>query len=169
MIALKLVQYPMSFTLSIAIIQTFHKRYITFLSLIEVRRNLSKTDKVCWTGRILSRVVYLKRNIFFDENSFQAVMYTIMICGSRNLRVIIGPLPLFICFLQSLMAKAIVSFSTFLIFLITLTKFMFVCVWKSVRQMNDKFVVAIFLTQAYFWRHVHIFYMFFQGHHLWKS
>ena len=84
------------------------------------------------------------------------MVYIIIVCGIRNLRVIMGPLPLFICHLQVMVAKVLAWIGSFIVFAITFSKFMFICVWKSLRQMNDDLIATACLIQALFFGDVHI-------------
>ena len=48
--------------------------------------------------------------------------------------------------------RTILWFGIFIIVMVTITKFMFICVWKSMRTMNDDLMVRIAVNQALlFW------------------
>ena len=44
--------------------------------------------------------------------------------------------------------RTIFWFGIFIIVMVTMTKFMFICVWKSMRTMNDDLMVRIAVNQA---------------------
>ena len=44
--------------------------------------------------------------------------------------------------------RTILWFGIFIIVTVTITKFMFICVWKSMRTMNDDLMVRIAVNQA---------------------
>ena len=44
--------------------------------------------------------------------------------------------------------RTILWFGIFMIVMVTITKFMFICVWKSMRTMNDDLMVRIAVNQA---------------------
>ena len=90
----------------------------------------------------------LKREIWFF---FQAGVYGIVLCGIRNLRVWFGPLPTWLCYLHVQLTQIIVfKFSLFIFFSISLTRFMFICVWKRMREMNDDLIVRILVNSSIF-------------------
>ena len=78
----------------------------------------------------------------------QGAFYGIFVCGIRNLRVLFGPLPVFLCQTQVALTKMVLWFSIVIIVTVTITKFMFICVWKSMRTMNDNLMVRIAINQA---------------------
>ena len=71
-------------------------------------------------------------------------------CGIRNLRVVFGPLHVFFCNLNFLMNKSLIYFGLYMILAITITRFMFICVWKSMREMNDNLLSRFTLYLAVF-------------------
>ena len=78
-------------------------------------------------------------------------MYGITLCGIRNLRVWIGPLPTFICYMDGMLTYAIIfGFTIFMLFQITLTRFMFICVWKRMKEINDDLLVRVCVIVAIF-------------------
>ena len=82
---------------------------------------------------------------------FKAGVYGILVCGIRNCRVWYGPLPLLICqILDFLTTMIIFNYTIFMLFLITLARFMFLIVWKRMRVMNDNLVVKIAMIWAIF-------------------
>ena len=75
----------------------------------------------------------------------------IVLCGIRNLRVWLGPLPTWICVLHGQISHMIVfEFSFFMFFIISLARFMFICIWKRMREMNDDLIVKIALNCSVF-------------------
>ena len=69
----------------------------------------------------------------------------------RNLRVWFGPLPLAICQIQGYFTFILVfNFCLLIVFTITLLKFMFICVWKRMREMNDDLIARIIVIWAIF-------------------
>ena len=44
--------------------------------------------------------------------------------------------------------RTILWFGIFIIVMVTITKFMFICVWKSMRTINDDLMVRIAVNQA---------------------
>ena len=77
----------------------------------------------------------------------QGALYGIVVCGIRNLRVWTGPLPEWICLTHVKMTQMMFTFASVLIVLITITRFMFICVWRSMRQMNDNLLVMVAISQ----------------------
>ena len=71
-----------------------------------------------------------------------------MVCGIRNLRVFFGPLPVFLCQTQMALTRMILWFGMIIIVMVTMSKFMFICVWKSMRPINDDLMVRIAVNQA---------------------
>ena len=55
---------------------------------------------------------------------------------------------MFVCQTQMALTKMILWFSVVIIVMVTITKFMFICVWKSMRAMNDDLMVRIAVNQA---------------------
>ena len=64
-------------------------------------------------------------------------MYGIIEYGITTVRVCFGPLPMEICLLYKKVALAIYWYAIIIIGSICVTKFMFICVWKRMRIMND--------------------------------
>ena len=79
-----------------------------------------------------------------------AAVYGIIFCGIRNLRVLIGPLFKELCHLQDVFTRILIWYALLIILMITLTKFMFICVWKRMPTMNDDLLARIALIQAFF-------------------
>ena len=81
---------------------------------------------------------------------FQAAVYGILCCGIQNLRALIGPLSKELCYLHAVITKMLLWYAVLIILMITLTKFMFICVWKSMPTMNDDLLARIALIEAIF-------------------
>ena len=81
---------------------------------------------------------------------FQGVFYAIVIYGLTVLRVCYGPLPVFLCNIAGFLKICCNLFGAITITIYTFTRFMFVCIWKRMRQMNDNLIVGITTVQAIF-------------------
>ena len=77
----------------------------------------------------------------------QGAFYGIVICGMRNLRVWYGPLPELVCIAQAKMTQAVLTFGVVGIVMVTITKFVFICVWRSIRSMDDNLLKRIALNE----------------------
>ena len=71
-----------------------------------------------------------------------------MISGLRVFRVCYGPLPIFICNIAGFLNACALLFGVLTVAMSTFTRFMFVCVWKRMRQMDDNLIVRIATIQA---------------------
>ena len=71
-----------------------------------------------------------------------------MICGLRVLRVSYGPLPIYLCNIAGFLNGCAILFATITVVMYTFTRFMFVCIWKRMRQMDDNLIVRIATIQA---------------------
>ena len=81
----------------------------------------------------------------------QAGIYGVVLCGIRNLRVWFGPLPSWICYLHVQFTQILIfEFVLFMVFYITLTRFLFICIWRRMREMNDDLIVAILVNCSMF-------------------
>ena len=69
-------------------------------------------------------------------------------CGIRNLRVLYGPLPLVICQAHFKMTQACITFAIMIVIGITLARFVFICVWGSMKPIKDDFCARVALNQA---------------------
>ena len=79
---------------------------------------------------------------------FQGIFYAIVISGLRVFRVCYGPLPIFICNIAGFLNACALLFAALTVAMSTFTRFMFVCVWKRMRQMDDNLIVRIATIQA---------------------
>ena len=73
----------------------------------------------------------------------QGALYGIFVCGINCCRVWFGPLPIEICNLQVWVSSIVVWYSFLTLFFISLAKFMYICIWKHMRDMNDDLIVTI--------------------------
>ena len=81
---------------------------------------------------------------------FQGAFYAIVIYGLTVLRVCYGPLPIFLCNIAGFVKGCCNLFVALTIVTNTFIRFMFVCIWKRMRQMDDNLIVAISTIQAIF-------------------
>ena len=79
---------------------------------------------------------------------FQGIFYVIVIYGLSVLRVCYGPLPIFLCNIAIFLNKCAILFSVIIVAMHTFARFMFVCIWKRMRQMDDNLIVRIAMIQA---------------------
>ena len=77
----------------------------------------------------------------------KGAFYGTVICGMRNLRVWYGPLPELVCIAQAKMTQAVLTFGVVGIVMVTITKFVFICVWRSIRSMDDNLLKRIALNE----------------------
>ena len=73
-----------------------------------------------------------------------------MIYGLTVLRVCYGSLPVFLCNIAGFLKGCAIMFGAIIIAMNTFTRFMFVCIWKRMRQMDDNLIVRIASIQAIF-------------------
>ena len=78
----------------------------------------------------------------------QGALYGIIVCGITSFRIWFGPLPEEICHFQVWAAKVVLWYSIFTLFFISLAKFMYICVWKHMRDMNDDLIVTFLVRIA---------------------
>ena len=71
-----------------------------------------------------------------------------MIYGLSVLRVCYGPLPIFICNIAGFLNGWALLFAAITVAMYTFTRFMLVCVWKGMRQMDDNLIVRIATIEA---------------------
>ena len=81
---------------------------------------------------------------------FQGIFYAIVIYGLTVLRVCYGSLPVFLCNVAGFLKGCAIIFGAMIIATYTFTRFMFVCIWKRMRQMDDNLMVRIVTIQAIF-------------------
>ena len=73
-----------------------------------------------------------------------------MICGISVLRVSYGSLHTFLCDITGFLNKFAILYIAITMAMYTFTRFMFVCIWKRMRQMDDNLIVGITTVQAIF-------------------
>ena len=81
---------------------------------------------------------------------FQGIFHLIVIYGLSVLRVWFGPLPIFLCNIVVFLNGFSILFVAITVAMYTFARFMFVCVWKRMRQMDDNLIVRIATIQALF-------------------
>ena len=79
---------------------------------------------------------------------FQGIFYVIVIYGLSVLRVCYGPLPIFFCNIAIFLSYYAILFGVITVAMYTFARFMFVCIWKRMRQMDDNLIVRIAMIQA---------------------
>ena len=79
-------------------------------------------------------------------------MYGTIVCGLKTLRVLLGSdeVPLLLLSVESLLMRMLSWYSLILILSMVFMKFMYICVWKSMRQINDELLVRIAIINAIF-------------------
>ena len=77
-------------------------------------------------------------------------MYGIVTCGIKSIRVWFGPLPFELCFIEIWASNVTIWYGLTILFFVTFMKFLFICVWKRMRDMNDDLMVRIFVNMAIF-------------------
>ena len=79
-------------------------------------------------------------------------MYGTLVCGLKTLRVGIGhnQVPHALLNLEFLLRNIIIWYCLILTFSIALMKFMYICVWKSMRQMKDDLLARVIVTYVAF-------------------
>ena len=73
-----------------------------------------------------------------------------MIYGLSVLRVCYGHLHIFFCNIYIFLNGFSILFSVITVAMYTFSRFMFVCIWKRMRQMDDNLIVRIATIQALF-------------------
>ena len=77
-------------------------------------------------------------------------MYGIVVGGIRTIRILFGPLPYEICLLQGRTTEFLIWYCLLTIFFTSFFKFMYICVWKHMRDMNDDLIVKFIIRLAIF-------------------
>ena len=98
-----------------------------------------------FSGDLVVKINLDKKYVYF-----QGIFYAIVIYGLTVLRVCYGPLPIFLCNIVGFLKVCCNLFGAITIAIYTLTRFMFVCIWKRMRQMDDNLIVGIATIQAIF-------------------
>ena len=79
---------------------------------------------------------------------FQVIFYAWVICGLTVLRVSYGPLNTFLCDIAGFLNLFVLTYIAMTMAMYTFTRFMLVCIWKRMRQMDDNLIVRIATIQA---------------------
>ena len=66
------------------------------------------------------------------------------------MRVWVGPMPEVICLIHGKMTAMMYTFLFCTVVSITFARFVFICVWRSMRTMNDDLLVRIIISQISF-------------------
>ena len=79
-------------------------------------------------------------------------MYGIIVCGLKTLRVLLesDEVPHVLLSMESLLEHLLIWYSLILILSMVFMKFMYICVWKSMRQIDDELLVRIVMINAIF-------------------
>jgi hypothetical protein len=80
----------------------------------------------------------------------QGALYGIIVCGITSFRIWFGPLPYEICHFQLWFSLVVLWYTFLILFFISLAKFMYICVWKHMRDMNDDLIVTFVVRIAVF-------------------
>ena len=80
----------------------------------------------------------------------QGGLYGIIVGGIKSCRIWFGPLPVKICQLQHTASHVMIWYCILTLFFISLAKFMYICVWKHMRDMNDDLIVTILVRTTVF-------------------
>jgi hypothetical protein len=71
-----------------------------------------------------------------------------VVYGLSVLSVCFGPLPIFLCNIAGFLNGFAILFAVITVVMYTFTRFMFVCIWNRMRQMDDILIVRIATIQA---------------------
>ena len=66
-----------------------------------------------------------------------------MIIGFDIMRMWLGPLPYYFCRMTITFKMVVINMIIFILTAIVITKFMFICIWKNMRSINDTLVTRI--------------------------
>ena len=70
-------------------------------------------------------------------------MYCTVIVGFDALRMWLGPCPYYVCRFMVTIKMVLINMFIFILLSIVINKFMFICIWKKMRNMNDQLVTSI--------------------------
>ena len=70
-------------------------------------------------------------------------MYCTIIVGFDALRMWVGPCPYYVCRFMVTVKMLFINMLIFILLSIVISKFMFICIWKKMRNMNDQLVTRI--------------------------
>ena len=77
-------------------------------------------------------------------------MYGLVVGGIKGARIWFGPLLSEICYVQVWATNVIVWYSVLTIFFMSFFKFLYICVWKHMRDMNDNLIVTFIIRLSIF-------------------
>ena len=77
-------------------------------------------------------------------------MYGLVVGGIRSARIWFGPLPYEICYIQLWATNVMVWYCVLTIFFVSFFKFLYICVWKHMRDMNDDLLVTFIVRLSIF-------------------
>ena len=79
-------------------------------------------------------------------------MYGTLVCGLKTLRVLLGSDEVLFSLLsvESFLMHFLIWYSLILTLSMVFMKFMYICVWKSMRQIDDELLVRIAIINAIF-------------------
>ena len=77
-------------------------------------------------------------------------MYGVVVGGIRTARILFGPLPLEICLIQGRVTDFLIWVCLLTMFSVTFFKFLYICVWKHMRAMNDDLIVTFVIRSTIF-------------------
>ena len=77
-------------------------------------------------------------------------MYGLVVGGIRGARIWFGPLPSEICYIQLWATNVMIWYCVLMIFFVSFFKFLYICVWKHMRDMNDNLLVAFVIRLSLF-------------------
>ena len=77
-------------------------------------------------------------------------MYGIVVGGIRTARILFGPLSFEICLLQGRTTDFLIWCCLLTMFSVTFFKFLYICVWKHMRDMNDDLIFTFIMRLTIF-------------------
>ena len=77
-------------------------------------------------------------------------MYGLVVGGIRGARIWFGPLTSEICYFQVWATNVMVWYCVLTIFFMSFFKFLYICVWKHMREMNDDLLVTFIIRLSIF-------------------
>ena len=77
-------------------------------------------------------------------------MYGLVVGGIKGARIWFGPLPSEICYIQLWATQVTVWYCVLTIFFMSFFKFLYICVWKHMRDMNDDLLVRFIIRLSIF-------------------
>ena len=78
-------------------------------------------------------------------------MYSSFATGMDLLRVWYGPLPAEFCQFCKLLKSTLGNTCPFIVAGLVILKFLYICVWQRLREIDDRFITHIIVTLAYFY------------------